>query len=325
MTGHPPRLRLAWLFAAAAILVIAVVLGPTIGEFFRGSTVAPSSPPHVVRACETVVCGFDDGNLAFDYPAAWASAKFQVVSSFSTLLVYLSTEPLFDPCVRQTNLDGSSSVTCRSPVGHLGDGGVLVEWGAWGFPGWTFDRTRGRLIRAGGREATLEVQAPDAGCVGIGGVRAIKVVVPTPEVLWNWTQMDACLAGPDPGVAQRQIEAMLASVVWRSGAPASTPTATPGPSFAIDCGPLASEPDACARAIAFAVAGFDPSTGRVTLVTVEGPDVWPTCSSDTICRVPTIVVRISFDDAGVGGALGGWTDVPRVRTTDGWIQLSQIR
>jgi hypothetical protein len=44
-------------------------------------------------------------------------------------------------------------------------------------------------------------------------VREFIVTIPR-SVPDNWTQLDACLAGPDPSVAQDQVEAMLKTVRW---------------------------------------------------------------------------------------------------------------
>jgi hypothetical protein len=149
--------------------------------------------------------------MTFDYPSSWRAATFNVVSSFSNDLVYLSTAPLSDPCDR-----GPSSVSCsRLAATALGTDGVLVTWTAWGFPGWSFDPNEGSALSVGKREATLVTQAAENGCQKIGGVREIIVKIPR-EAESNWMQLDACLAGSDPTVAQSQVEAMLKTVRWTS-------------------------------------------------------------------------------------------------------------
>jgi hypothetical protein len=80
---------------------------------------------------------FDGERLSF-YPSRWRGATFDVVSSFSNVIVYLSTSPLSDPCDRMAN-----SIACvRSAVSGLDPDGILVEWSGSGFPGWTFDPPR---------------------------------------------------------------------------------------------------------------------------------------------------------------------------------------
>ena len=144
-------------------------------------------------------------------PGTWGDASFDVESSFSHVLVFLSTAPLSDPCDRT-----ASSFACvRNPVTALEPDGVLVEWSRQSFPGWTFDPTKGRLTTVGGRQATLEQSVPLEGpCQEIGGERELVVTIvdPTPDM--NWTGMRACLRGPSLDDLQAQVEAMLASVTW---------------------------------------------------------------------------------------------------------------
>ena len=136
---------------------------------------------------------------------------FQNLSSFTDDIVYLSTVRVSDPCTRFPN---GSSCTWY-PVQSLGFGGLLVTWRVRSFPGWAFDPSRGRQLTLGGRLATLEEQAPNEGCAGIGGARQVIVTIPNP-VPMNWMEVDACLAGPDPSLAQGAVETMLATVVWKN-------------------------------------------------------------------------------------------------------------
>lgn len=155
-------------------------------------------------------CSFTAREVAFDYPGSWYAAQFEVVSSFSSVLVYLSTEPPADPCDRTAN-----SVDCiREAVPKLAAGGVLITWTHWGFPGHSFDPSKPPQI-VGGRQASSEESDASAGCRGIGGAHELLVTIPIPDAIDNWIEVDACLAGPDPRPAQAQVEAMLTSVVWK--------------------------------------------------------------------------------------------------------------
>ncbi len=155
---------------------------------------------------------FDDNTFSFEYPGTWADARFDVVSSFSNVLVFLSTAPMSDPCDRTAD-----SIACvRSAVSSLGPDGILVEWSGHGFPGWTFDPTKGRPMLVGGRRATMEQIAPlEAPCRAIGGERELLVTIDDPTVDVNWTGMRACLRGPSLDGLQAQLEAMLTSVAWK--------------------------------------------------------------------------------------------------------------
>jgi hypothetical protein len=148
--------------------------------------------------------------VSFDHPGAWREGHFEMTSSFSGLIVYLSTSPLIDPCDR-----GPGSVACiREAVRALDVDGVLVDWSWNGFPGWTFDPTKGRRVAVGGRAATLEDLVPDDRCRGIGGERLVLVTIDDPRADANWTSVRACLRGPDLAALEAQVGAMLGSVVW---------------------------------------------------------------------------------------------------------------
>jgi hypothetical protein len=197
---HATRGLVRWLSrcALASILLAACGSGP--------------SPVPAATSAVPATAHFAGEVLAFEYPGAWGDATFDVESSFSSVLVFLSTAPLSDPCDRTAN----SFACIRNPVTALGPDGVLVEWSRQAFPGWTFDQTRGRLTTVGGRQATLEQSVPSEGpCQEIGGERELVVTIDDDTPDMNWTGMRACLRGPSLDQLQAQVEAMLASVRWR--------------------------------------------------------------------------------------------------------------
>ena len=153
---------------------------------------------------------FDSGVLSFDYPGAWSAARFDVVSSFSTVIVYLSTSPLADPCDRTPD-----SMACtRLAVSALAPDGILVAWSRRSWASWAFDATKGRLLAVAGRRATIEQLDPGQGCRAVGGTRELVVTIDDPTPDWNWTEAWACLRGPSLDALQAQVDAMLATVKW---------------------------------------------------------------------------------------------------------------
>jgi hypothetical protein len=154
---------------------------------------------------------FDGQGLSFDYPAEWAAAHFDVTSSFSNSIVYLSTSPLSDPCDRAPN-----SIQCvRAAAAALAPDGVLVEWSRNGFPGWTFDPTKGQRFDVSGRAATIEDLPAVESCKAIGGERQVVVTIDDPVADMNWTEVQACLRGPNLADLRAQVGAMLETIRWQ--------------------------------------------------------------------------------------------------------------
>jgi len=150
---------------------------------------------------------FHATGLAFRYPAIWRPVTWSDdVSSFSGLVVALSTGRQHDPCQRAVKPQ-VTSVSCADPVDGLPPGGVLVRWTSNGFPNWHAPPANTRI---GGRPAT-ETVSTDNWCTALGGTRTIKVVI-RGKVGFNWYGMDACLRGPGIAAGQAEISAMLASV-----------------------------------------------------------------------------------------------------------------
>lgn len=143
--------------------------------------------------------------MTFQYPDDWSPAHFDVVSSFSSSIVYLSNQPTKDPCVRR-----SSSITCeRWALDALKAGGVILEWTSNGFPGWSFARQPGRVVKVDGRNAKVSTRRDV--CGGIGADRWISVIV-SRHPADNWYELDGCFKDPGAKTALAQVLTMLPSV-----------------------------------------------------------------------------------------------------------------
>jgi hypothetical protein len=182
-------------------LGLAVVLLAGCGATSPASWILPTAPAQ---------SHFDSAGLSFDYPGAWSAARFDVVSSFSSVIVYLSTAPMSDPCDRTPN-----SIACtRLAVSSLAPDGILVAWSRRSWVNWTFDAMKDRPLAVAGRRATIEQLDPEQGCRSVGGTRELVVTIDDPVPDWNWTEAWACLRGPSLDALQAQVEAMLATVTW---------------------------------------------------------------------------------------------------------------
>lgn len=160
----------------------------------------PTGPAPIAR--------FAGGGLSFRYPAAWHVGTWQDNSSFSSLIVALSTARQHNPCT-VTVSSTETSVYCAAPVGALLPEQLIVEWTARGFP---FRQQPAPNTTVGGLPAR-ETHIMSGWCAALRGSQAITVVIPVGGAgTSNWIEMDACLRGPGLSRPQAQIAAMLTSV-----------------------------------------------------------------------------------------------------------------
>ena len=148
---------------------------------------------------------FRSSYLTFSAPAAWRSHVFKArPSPHETPLVYLSSQPVHDPC-----RTGAGGTACSWPVDRLQPGGVLIVWENRSFPGWSLESVRAKPASVGGRPARRASIRPGE-CAAIGGDETIAVAVKRP-VPSSWTSVTACLRGPDLAKATDRLDALLAS------------------------------------------------------------------------------------------------------------------
>jgi hypothetical protein len=147
--------------------------------------------------------------LAFTYPTSWTPHKYEVVASSSRAIVYLSNQPLHEPCTRHRSAS-SLTITCAAPVDHLAPGGVLAMWSSNGFPSWQFSNAKGAPLQIAGRPAKLGVDRPGS-CAEIGADETITAVIPRHALSDNWYQLWACLRGPALDQHDREVRQLLAS------------------------------------------------------------------------------------------------------------------
>lgn len=76
---------------------------------------------------------FDEGGLAFAYPAAWQELHFSVESSFSHLIAVLATVPVPDPCVT-TVTPSFTEIACQARFQLVPDS-LVVKVQEGGMPG----------------------------------------------------------------------------------------------------------------------------------------------------------------------------------------------
>ena len=152
---------------------------------------------------------YDQSPLKFTYPASWRDVEhYTEMTSFSSVIVFLSNQKLHAPCTTTRN-PGGSSTHCGWPVTTLISGGVLAEWSASGSPSWTIDDAKGKTHTIGGMTAKVQVIRPGS-CDAIGGQETINAVVEE-AVPDNYYSFTACIRGPNLARTTTWVMAFLRS------------------------------------------------------------------------------------------------------------------
>ncbi len=147
--------------------------------------------------------------LSFSHPAAWKAYPFRWGGELHFRpMVYLSTQPVQDPCSTKRN-----TTSCGFPVGQLQPGGVLVTWNASNPPALRLGP--GSRLQVDGREAR-RVDTAGGICHSIGADRTVDVLIQTRPLPSTLTEMTACLRGPGVAQEEKSVDALLASTKFAS-------------------------------------------------------------------------------------------------------------
>jgi hypothetical protein len=191
------RLTLRSLLLCVAGIVAAAALASACGGGSGGTAKAAFDPPGLLT--------YRGSGLTFRHPAAWTAYPFHGLAELHFMpLVYLSTQPVQDPCSTH-----GGTTRCGFPIRHLRPGGVLVVWEVNGLPA-VLGHGPGERIRVGGHLAKRGTNHGGV-CRSIGGDRTIEVTIQTSRSGAPLTYFTACLRGPHLAQNERRIDALLAS------------------------------------------------------------------------------------------------------------------
>jgi hypothetical protein len=197
MDARPSPQRL--LLCAAALVALAALT--SCGGGSDAPAAAKQDPPQLVQYSNSV--------LSFSHPAAWKAYPFRWAGELHFRpLVYLSTQPVHDPCSTKGN-----TTSCGFPVGQLEPGGVLVTWNASNPPAIALGA--GTRIQVDGH-AARRVDTDGGMCSSIGADRTIDVLIETTPLPSTLTELTACLRGPGLAQAEQSVDALLASTKFLS-------------------------------------------------------------------------------------------------------------
>lgn len=186
---------------AAAFVVVAV------------SAALPFARTPPAPGTSAATATFSAMGLSFRYPATWHRGTWDEASSFTVLIVYLSTGPQHNPCTI-TRSPGVTSVDCTNPVDALPPGGVLVRWDDNGFPVSAWKPKPNTTIA--GYPAEETVTSGPGWCASLGGAETITITIPRHQPD-NFYEMDACLSAPNLSQHEAQVSAMLRTVHLAEG------------------------------------------------------------------------------------------------------------
>jgi hypothetical protein len=194
------RLTLRRLLLGAAALVALTVLTSGCG----GGTDAQAA-----GNTDTNPATYSNSLLRFSHPASWKAYPFRWAGELHFRpMVYLSTQPVQDPCSTSGN-----TTSCGFPVKQLEPGGVLVTWNASNPPAMALGS--GAQVRVGGRPAR-RVETAGGMCGRIGADRTIDVLIATRPLPSTATEFTACLRGPGLAQEEKSVNALLASTTFAS-------------------------------------------------------------------------------------------------------------
>lgn len=187
-------------FVCAALLLTLAVVASGCGAAVEAQATAKKAQPPVE---------YSNSALSFSHPAAWKEYSFHWSGGLHFQpMVYLSTQPVHDPCSTEGN-----TTSCGFPVGQLRPGGVLVTWNASNPP--AMGLGPGPRTKVDGR-TTLRVDAKGGICRSIGADRTVDVLIQTRPFPSTLTEMTACLRGPGLAQEQKSLDALLGSTKFAS-------------------------------------------------------------------------------------------------------------
>jgi hypothetical protein len=216
-------------------LIVAATVVPIVLTQHRQSTNTSSGPSPTTSPAATVAPAnwpqstFTDWHLTLRYPPTWRSYQYRVVSTLTTLITYLSNQPLHDPCVTRKVPNGTE-ISCTQPLTHLAGDGVLISWTSLSSPARRpIAQLPGSTITVGERAAKLQITAAETACAAIGGGTQIVAAIAASGDSGSTLslQMWACLGPRQTATNQADVLTMLATTTLPGpasshGPPAST-------------------------------------------------------------------------------------------------------
>jgi hypothetical protein len=150
---------------------------------------------------------FAEGGLTFDYPASWRESHHENLSSFTSVIAYLATVDVHDPCVRTPD-----SMTCGAAY-RLEPGTLAVTVGTGSFPGFNILEvpTGAKALTAGGLPGYVQDAEPSA---ETGATASRTWTLAMPGSVDNYFSIRADAREPGTEAAFAQVDELVASLAY---------------------------------------------------------------------------------------------------------------
>lgn len=153
---------------------------------------------------------FNEAGIAFDYPASWRLFRYQAVSSFSSLIAYLATVDVPEPCVT-TGTPSNTLIECGDRY-RLAPGTLVVKIESNGWPMFdilSYAPPGSQRTVVGGLPAVLEDSGPNRPVLAD---QRLTWTIARPGSVDNFYRIVADLRGPDLERLRSEVEAVIASL-----------------------------------------------------------------------------------------------------------------
>ncbi|WP_188943204.1 hypothetical protein [Nakamurella endophytica] len=152
--------------------------------------------------------------IYFQHPPTWRLYPYVVAGSLSTVVGYLSTDPLHQPCTTIKVPDGIET-DCAQPLTRLTADGVLIILGGADGPASRKPPLHPNSTVAG-RPASITETAAQDDCQVVGAQRQIHVLVPGDRTgRFYPIQLTACFAGPVTAPAETTFRRLIPTIAYR--------------------------------------------------------------------------------------------------------------
>ena len=193
------------------LMIVTLLATLAVGACGQG---VPADRPAVTTkpAGRWDVAPFPEFGVSFRHPASWTTSRYDLRSSFSSLVTYVGTRPVGDPCVTRKVRVATETVCAWPRSGPLAPGGVIAAWSSVGYPSRTLADQAGVATTLGGYPAKVLTQRNGAGCGVARTGRHIQASIGPSASARRFFTVEVCTGPGSPPETLEEVQAMLASI-----------------------------------------------------------------------------------------------------------------